>query len=65
MGKLIDEPPMIAPWDETVLTEGLVAGIELGAVEPEGISIYKLLIQVAKNGYDLFSTEPPLVTIDV
>lgn len=66
MGMLINEPPMIAPWDETVLTEGLVAGIELGPVEPEGIFIYEQLIQVTRNGYDLLSTEPStLVTIDV
>jgi len=65
MGMLINEPPLIAPWDDTVLTEGLVAGIELGPVEPEGMFIWEQLIQVTKDGYDLFTTESTsLVVID-
>lgn len=58
MGMLINEPPLIAPWDETVLTEGLVIGIELGPIAPEGMFIWEHLVQVTKDGYDLFTTEP-------
>jgi Xaa-Pro aminopeptidase len=65
MGMLINEPPLIAPWDETVLAEGLVAGVELGPVKPEGMFIWEQLIQVTKTGYDRFTPEPnTLLVID-
>ena len=65
MGMLINEPPMIAPWDKTVLSEGLVLGIELGPVTPDGMFIWEHLVQVTSTGHDLFTTEPStLVSID-
>jgi Xaa-Pro aminopeptidase len=65
MGMLINEPPLIAPWDDTVLTEGLVAGLELGPVKPEGFFILEHLLQVTRDGYDLFTTEPmTMVVVD-
>jgi len=66
MGMLINEPPLIAPWDDTVLTEGLVAGLELGPVDREGFFTLEQLVQVTKDGCDLFTAEPTtLVQIDV
>jgi Xaa-Pro aminopeptidase len=65
MGMLINEPPMIAPWDDTVLTPGLVIGLELGPVEPEGMFITEELLQVTEAGYDRLTAEPPtLVELD-
>jgi Xaa-Pro aminopeptidase len=63
MGMLINEPPLIAPWDETVLTEGMVAGIELGPVEREGFFILEHLVQVTKDGYDLLTAEPATMVV--
>ena len=65
MGMLINEPPMIAPWDETILTPGLVIGLELGPVETEGMFITEELLQVTPSGYDRLTAEAPtLIELD-
>lgn len=66
MGRLINEPPLIAVWDETVITEGLVAGLEFGPALPEGLFVMEDMIHVTATGYNLLSDEPwDLVEIDV
>jgi Xaa-Pro dipeptidase len=66
MGMLINEPPLLALWDETVLTEGLVVGVEWGPFEAEGMFVWEQLVQVTHDGYDLLTPEPSsLVVIDV
>ena len=57
MGMLINEPPLIARWDETVLSEGLFIGIEPGFVVPEGNFIWEEMLHIKENGYDLLTTE--------
>jgi Xaa-Pro aminopeptidase len=63
MGMLINEPPLLASWDDTVLTEGLVAGIELGPVEREGMFLWEQLVQVTKDGCEVFTKEPSTLFI--
>jgi Xaa-Pro aminopeptidase len=58
MGMLINEPPLIAPWNHLILTEGLVIGIEFGPSQPEGFFVLEQLIQVTRDGFDLLTTEP-------
>jgi Xaa-Pro aminopeptidase len=57
MGMLINEPPLLAPWDETVLAEGMTVGIELGPVESDGMFIWEDLVHVTATGHDLITTE--------
>jgi len=65
MGMITNEPPLIAPWDQTVLSDGLVTGIELGPIAAEGMFIWEDLIQVTSTGYDLLTTETSeLIEID-
>jgi len=65
MGMLVNEPPLIAPWDDTVLSEGTLIGIEpsLLGIEPsipvaEGIIVWEEILHVKEDGYDLLTTEP-------
>lgn len=58
MGRLINEPPLIADWDVTVMNEGLVAGLEFGPALPEGLFVLEDLIWVTADGYELLSDEP-------
>ena len=65
MGMLINEPPLIAPWSDLVLTEGLVIGVEFGPTQPEGFFVFEQLLQITATGYDLLTPEPTtLVTLD-
>jgi Xaa-Pro aminopeptidase len=66
MGRLINEPPLIADWDHTVITEGLVAGLEFGPALPEGLFVLEDMIWVTADGYELLTDEPwDLVEIDL
>jgi Xaa-Pro dipeptidase len=65
MGMLINEPPLLAIADDTVLTEGLLVGVELGPAESAGFFRWEQLAHVTKTGYDLLSAEPStLVVLD-
>jgi len=65
MGMLINEPPMLTTWNDMVLREGLVAGIEFGPAEAEGFFVLEQLIQVTRDGYDLLTPESTdMVLID-
>lgn len=65
MGMITNEPPLIASWDETVLSDGLVTGIELGPIADEGMFIWEDLVQVKPTGYELLTTETSdLIEID-
>jgi Xaa-Pro aminopeptidase len=57
MGMITNEPPLVASWDETVLSEGLVTGIELGPLGEAGMFIWEEIIQVTATGYELLTTE--------
>ncbi len=63
MGMLINEPPLITAEDSTVLTEGLVVGIEQGPSMPEGMFVWEDLVQVTAEGYDLLTTEPSTLVV--
>lgn len=66
MGMLINEPPLIAEWDETVLRPGMTVGIELGASEPEGMFVWEQLAWITDDGFDLLTPESSdLVVIEV
>jgi hypothetical protein len=60
--RLINEPPLIASWDKTVLAEDIVAGIELGPVESEGMFLWEQMVQAA-DGCEVFTTEPSTLFI--
>jgi Xaa-Pro aminopeptidase len=65
MGMLINEPPLLAPADDTLLTEGLLVGVELGPAESAGFFRWEQLAHVTKDGYDLLSAESSaLVVLD-
>jgi Xaa-Pro aminopeptidase len=65
MGMLINEPPLIADWDNTVLRPGMTVGIELGGSEPEGMFVWEQLAWITDDGYDLLTPESSdLVVID-
>jgi Xaa-Pro aminopeptidase len=65
MGMLINEPPMLAPWSDLILSEGLVAGIEFGPSQAEGFFVLEHLIQVTSDGFDLLTPETTdMVEID-
>jgi Xaa-Pro aminopeptidase len=63
MGQLINEPPLIAPWNEMVISEGLLLGVELGPVQPEGMFTWEHLVHVTRTGYDLLTTEPSTLVV--
>ena len=64
MGMLVNEPPLIALWDDTVLSEGILVGIEpsLLGIESsipvsEGVFVWEEMLHVKEDGYDLLTTE--------